>query len=625
MSHPIEDYAMIGDCRTAALVARDGAIEWLCLPRFDSPACFAKLLGGEEHGYWRVGTRDPQAKITRAYRGDSLVLETEHRTAKGKVRVVDFMPTGTEGPQIVRLVEGLAGEVEMRMELAIRFEYGRTVPWVTRTGWHDLRAVAGPDTLILRADVATRGEDQRTVSDFVAKEGQCVAFALAWGRSHEIDPRPVDPKIALSETNRFWAGWAEKCRYDGPSPGAVRRSLATLKALTYLPTGGIVAAPTTSLPEKIGGVRNWDYRFCWLRDSTFCLVALMDAGYVEEALAWRGWLARAVAGNPEQTQILYGIGGERLIPEIELEWLSGYRNSRPVRIGNAASNQLQLDIFGEVADAMYQAKLRDLPSIEGGWEHTLSLMSHLAEIWEGPDEGIWEVRGPRQQFVHSKVMAWLAFDRTIKRGEARERKGALTPNGEKFATPSMRKSASKASIGSSAASSRPMGRRRSTRACCAFRSSASCRRKTSVCAARSRLSSASSWSTGWCFATGPRKPRTGCRSAKGAFLPCSFWYADNLVLLGRLEEAKALFDRLIGLCNDVGLLAEEYDPRARRMLGNFPAGLQPCRARQHRLAACPGSARRERRAEGNHVGVRPPNGHPVADPFPRGTFRLARG
>jgi GH15 family glucan-1,4-alpha-glucosidase len=569
MSHPIEDYAMIGDCRTAALVARDGAIEWLCLPRFDAPACFAKLLGEEEHGYWRIATQDAKVDITRAYRGDGLILETEHKTAKGKVRVIDFMPTGTEHPQIVRLVEGLAGEVEMRMELAIRFEYGRTVPWVTRTGWSDLRAVAGPNTLILRADVATHGEDQRTVSDFIAKEGQCVAFALAWGPSHEIDPRPVDPKIALSETDHFWTGWAEKCRYDGPSPGVVRRSLATLKALTYLPTGGIVAAPTTSLPEKIGGVRNWDYRFCWLRDSTFCLVALMDAGYVEEALAWRGWLARAVAGNPEQTQILYGIGGERLIPEIELDWLSGYQNSRPVRVGNAASNQLQLDIFGEVADAMYQARMRDLPSVEGGWEHTLSLMNHLARIWEGPDEGIWEVRGPRQQFVHSKVMAWLAFDRTIKRGEARKRKAPyaewrkirdaihaqVCEQGFDRELGSFVQSYGSKTLDASLLRIPVVG----------FLPPQDERVRGTVAAIEREL-----MVDGLVLRYRTEDTKDGLPVGEGAFLPCSFWYADNLLLLGRVEEAKALFDRLIGLCNDVGLLAEEYDPRARRMLGNFP-------------------------------------------------------
>jgi len=569
MSHPIEDYAMIGDCRTAALVARDGAIEWLCLPRFDSPACFAKLLGEEEHGFWRVGTRDPQPRITRAYRGDSLILETEHRTAKGKVRVIDFMATGTQDPQIVRMVDGLGGEVEMRMELAIRFEYGRTVPWVTRTGWQDLRAVAGPNTLIMRADVAMHGEDQRTVSDFVIKEGQCVAFALAWGHSHEIDPTPVDPKIALSDTHRFWAGWAEKCRYEGPSPRAVRRSLATLKALTYLPTGGIVAAPTTSLPEKIGGVRNWDYRFCWLRDSTFCLVALMDAGYVEEALAWRAWLARAVAGNPEQTQILYGIGGERLIPEIELEWLPGYRNSRPVRIGNAASDQLQLDVFGEVADAMYQAKMRDLPSIEGGWEHTLSLMSHLAQIWKDPDEGIWEVRGPRQQFVHSKVMAWLAFDRTIKRGEARERKAPYAEwrKIRDAIHSQVCEQGFDRELGSfvQAYGSKTLDASLLRIPVVGFLPPQDERVRGTVAAIEREL-----MMDGLVLRYRTEETKDGLPVGEGAFLPCSFWYADNLLLLGRIEEAKALFDRLIGLCNDVGLLAEEYDPRAKRMLGNFP-------------------------------------------------------
>jgi GH15 family glucan-1,4-alpha-glucosidase len=569
MSHPIEDYAMIGDCRTAALVARDGAIEWLCLPSFDAPACFAKLLGEEEHGYWRIATQDAKVDITRAYRGDGLILETEHKTAKGKVRVIDFMPTGTEHPQIVRLVEGLAGEVEMRMVLAIRFEYGRTVPWVTRTGWSDLRAVAGPNTLILRADVATHGEDQRTVSDFIAKEGQCVAFALAWGPSHEIDPRPVDPKIALSETDHFWTGWAEKCRYDGPSPGVVRRSLATLKALTYLPTGGIVAAPTTSLPEKIGGVRNWDYRFCWLRDSTFCLVALMDAGYVEEALAWRGWLARAVAGNPEQTQILYGIGGERLIPEIELDWLSGYQNSRPVRVGNAASNQLQLDIFGEVADAMYQARMRDLPSVEGGWEHTLSLMNHLARIWEGPDEGIWEVRGPRQQFVHSKVMAWLAFDRTIKRGEARKRKAPYAEwrKIRDAIHAQVCEQGFDRELGSfvQAYGSKTLDASLLRIPVVGFLPPQDERVRGTVAAIEREL-----MVDGLVLRYRTEDTKDGLPVGEGAFLPCSFWYADNLLLLGRVEEAKALFDRLIGLCNDVGLLAEEYDPRARRMLGNFP-------------------------------------------------------
>jgi GH15 family glucan-1,4-alpha-glucosidase len=569
MSHRIEDYAMIGDCRTAALVARDGAIEWLCLPRFDSPACFAKLLGKEEHGFWRISVVEAQAEIKRAYRGCSLILETEHTTARGAVRVIDFMPTGTEAPQVVRLVEGVAGKVEMRMELAIRFDYGRTVPWVTRTGWNDIRAVAGPNTLVLRAEVETHGEDQRTVADFSVAAGECRAFALAWGRSHAIDPRPVDPKIALSETARFWTGWSEKCRYEGPAEKTVRRSLATLKALTHLPTGGIVAAPTTSLPEKIGGVRNWDYRFCWLRDSTFCLVALMDAGYVEEALAWRDWLGRAVAGNPEQTQILYGVGGERLIPELELPWLPGYENSGPVRIGNAASGQLQLDIFGEVADAMYQAKLRDLPAIEGGWDHTVSLMTHLAEIWQGPDEGIWEVRGPRQQFVHSKVMAWLAFDRTIRRGEARGRKA---PYAEWKAIrdtihAQVCEQGFDRELGSfvQAYGSKTLDASLLRIPVVGFLPAEDVRVRGTVAAIERQL-----LVDGLVLRYRTEDTQDGLPVGEGAFLPCSFWYADNLLLLGRIDEAKALFERLTALCNDVGLLAEEYDPRAKRMLGNFP-------------------------------------------------------
>ncbi|MBV8450494.1 MAG: glycoside hydrolase family 15 protein [Hyphomicrobiales bacterium] len=569
MTNRIEDYAMIGDCRTAALVARNGAIEWLCLPRFDSPACFAKLLGEEEHGYWRIATHDQRVEIVRAYRDDSVILETDHKTAKGTARVIDFMPTGTKSPQVVRLVQGMSGVVEMRMELAIRFEYGRTVPWVTRTGWHDIRAVAGPNTLILRSDVETHGEDQRTVADFSVKEGECIAFALAWGSSHEIDPTPVDPRIALGDTERFWTGWAEKCRYDGPASRIVRRSLATLKALTHLPTGGIVAAPTTSLPEKLGGVRNWDYRFCWLRDSAFCLVALMDAGYIDEALAWRNWLGRAVAGNPEQTQILYGIGGERLIPEIELEWLPGFAKSRPVRIGNAASDQLQLDVFGEVADAMYQAKLRDLPMIEGGWEHTLTLMDHLAQIWKEPDEGIWEVRGPRQHFVHSKVMAWLAFDRTIKRGEARDRKAPFD-QWRKIRDEIHAQVCDKGfdkELGSfvQAYGSKTLDASLLRIPVVGFLPAQDERVRGTLAAIERQL-----MADGLVLRYRTQETQDGLPPGEGAFLPCSFWYADNLLLLGRLDEAKVLFERLIGLCNDVGLLAEEYDPRAACMLGNFP-------------------------------------------------------
>jgi GH15 family glucan-1,4-alpha-glucosidase len=569
MTDRIEDYAMIGDCHTAALLTRDGAIDWLCLPRFDSPACFAKLLGTKEHGFWSLAPANEVVETERAYRDFSLVLETQHRTKAGAVRVIDFMPVGVEASQVVRIVEGIKGKIGMRMELSIRFDYGLTVPWVTRTGWNDIRAVAGPNTLVLRAEVECHGEDLRTVADFTIGEGQRAAFALAWGPSHEVAPRPVDPKLALSETLRFWAGWSGKCRYDGPSPQTVRRSLATIKALTHLPTGGIVAAPTTSLPEKIGGVRNWDYRFCWLRDSTFSLIALMDAGYVEEALAWRNWLARAVAGNPEQTQILYGIGGERLMPELELGWLPGYENSRPVRIGNAASTQLQLDVFGEVADAMYQAKLRDLPSIEGGWAHTVTLMNHLAEIWRDPDEGIWEVRGQRQQFVHSKVMAWVAFDRTIRRGEA---SGHMAPYEEWHAIrdaihAEVCEKGFDRELGSfvQAYGSKALDASLLRIPVVGFLPAQDERVRGTVAAIERGL-----MIDGLVLRYRTEETEDGLPQGEGAFLPCSFWYVDNLLLLGRLDEAKALFGRLTALCNDVGLLAEEYDPRAKRMLGNFP-------------------------------------------------------
>ncbi|SEF14786.1 Glucoamylase (glucan-1,4-alpha-glucosidase), GH15 family [Rhizobiales bacterium GAS191] len=569
MAHRVEDYAMIGDCHTAALVSRDGEIDWLCLPRFDSPACFAKLVGTKDHGFWSLKPGADSVESKRAYRDFSLVLETEHRTRTGAVRVTDFMPIGTNAPQVVRIVEGMKGEVAMRMELAIRFDYGLTVPWVTRTGWNDIRAVAGPNTLVLRADADTRGEDMMTVADFAVREGESVAFALAWGPSHEVDPRPVDPKLALSETLKFWAGWSGKCRYEGPSPEAVRRSLATLKALTHLPTGGIIAAPTTSLPEKIGGVRNWDYRFCWLRDSAFSLVALMDAGYVDEALAWRDWVGRAVAGNPEQTQILYGVGGERLMPELELDWLPGYEDSRPVRIGNAAATQFQLDIFGEVADAMYQSRHRQLPPIEGGWAHTVSLMNHLAEIWQGPDEGIWEVRGPRQQFVHSKVMAWVAFDRTIKRGEAGGREAPfdkwravrdaihrdVCEKGFDREIGSFVQAYGSTALDASLLRIPVVG----------FLPAQDERVRGTIAAIERGL-----MIDGLVLRYRTEETEDGLPVGEGAFLPCTFWFADCLVLLGRLDEATALFERLASLCNDVGLLAEEYDPRAKRMLGNFP-------------------------------------------------------
>jgi GH15 family glucan-1,4-alpha-glucosidase len=569
MTFRLEDYAMIGDCGTAALIARDGTVSWLCLPSFDSPACFAELLGDERHGYWSLKPASGSSETSRAYRQNSLILETRHRGASGEVSVVDFMLVGEKTPQLVRVVEGLDGELDMRTELVIRFDYGLSVPWVTRTGWNDMRAISGANKLVLRADVPVRGEDMRTVADFTVRKGDRVSFVLAWGPSNELDPRPADPKLALTDTEKFWTGWSEKCRYDGPEPEIVRRSLMTIKALTHLPSGGIVAAPTTSLPEKIGGVRNWDYRFCWLRDSTFCLTALMDAGYTEEALAWRDWLGRAVAGNPEQMQILYGIRGERLIPEIELGWLPGYEGSRPVRIGNAASGQLQLDVFGEVADVMYQAKLRALPAVEGGWDHTVTLINHLAAIWRDPDEGIWEVRGPRQHFVFSKVMAWVAFDRTIKRGQLASQKA---PYADWIAA----RDAIHADV-CEKGYDREMGcfvQAYGSKALDAsllripivgFLPAQDERVRGTIAAIEREL-----MVDGLVLRYPSEITRDGLPAGEGAFLPCSFWYVDNLVLLGRLDEAQAMFRRLAALCNDVGLMAEEYDPRARRMLGNFP-------------------------------------------------------
>jgi GH15 family glucan-1,4-alpha-glucosidase len=564
----LEDYAMIGDCRTAALVCRDGSIDWLCLPRFDQPACFARLLGTKDHGFWSLAPAH-RVKSRRSYRKDSLILETEHETSTGMVRVTDLMPINSDAPQIVRIVEGLKGRVDMSMELAIRFDYGLTVPWVTRTGWNDVRAVGGPNTLVLRCEVETRGEDLRTRADFAISEGERRNFVLAWGLSHELDPRPIDPQLAVSETAKFWTVWSAKCSYQGPAADLVRRSLATIKALTFMPTGGIVAAPTTSLPEKIGGVRNWDYRFCWLRDSTLCLTAFMDAGYVEEAQAWRDWLARAVAGDPSQTQILYGIGGERLVPELELGWLPGYENSSPVRIGNAASAQLQLDVFGELGDVMQQASLRGLAPSQDGWAHGRVLLDHLAEIWREPDEGIWEVRGPRQHFVHSKVMAWVAFDRAIKRGEANKLDGPydkwrairdsihaqVCDKGYDPELGSFVQAYGSKALDASLLRIPVVG----------FLPASDERVRGTIAAIERRL-----LVDGLVLRYRSEETQDGLPEGEGAFLPCSFWYVDDLVLLGRIDEAESLFHRLAGLCNDVGLLAEEYDPHGRRMLGNFP-------------------------------------------------------
>ncbi|MFP5246798.1 MAG: glycoside hydrolase family 15 protein, partial [Thermoanaerobaculia bacterium] len=412
MTSKIEDYALIGDLQTCALVARDGSVDWMCVPRFDSPACFAALLGTPEHGRWKLAPREPIESVQRRYRGDSLILETTFTTSSGSVRIIDFMPIRSAAIDLIRIVEGIEGRVPMRMDFALRFDYGSIVPWVRATE-HGIRAIAGPDTVHLRADVPLHGEDFTTVSEFEIGPGERVTFDLTWTESHHPQPPRENAFEALGELEQFWHEWSSRCTYEGPWRDAVMRSLITLKALTYSPTGGIVAAATTSLPERIGGVRNWDYRLCWLRDATFSIYALLGGGYTEEAIAWREWLVRVAAGLPEELQIMYSIRGERHLTELEIEWLPGYENSKPVRVGNAAYKQYQLDVYGEVMDVLHLTRKLDLPPSEDAWRVQRALMRFLERGWKEPDEGIWEVRGPRRHFTHSKVMAWVAFDRAV--------------------------------------------------------------------------------------------------------------------------------------------------------------------------------------------------------------------
>ncbi len=413
----IEDYALIGDCMTAALVGRNGSIDWLCLPRFDSPACFAALLGEPEHGRWLIAPTTPGARVQRRYLDGSLILATVFETAEGAVELIDFMRPHHSPSHLVRLVRGLRGRVAMHTEFVLRFEYGSVVPWVERHPEGGISAIAGPEMVVLRTSASLHGEDLKTVGDFAVDAGETIPFVLSYGPSHLPPPRPIDPERALHETEAYWRRWSGRCAPAGPWSDMVKRSLVVLKGLTYAPTGGIVAAPTTSLPEYLGGARNWDYRYCWLRDATFTLLALMHAGYSEEARSWRDWLLRAVAGSPDQLQVIYGVAGERRLGEWEAPWLPGYEQSRPVRIGNAAVNQTQLDVFGEIFDAMHQADLRGIPTIDRELAIGREILHHLARIWDRPDEGIWEVRGPPQHFTHSKVMAWVAFDRGVKFAE----------------------------------------------------------------------------------------------------------------------------------------------------------------------------------------------------------------
>ncbi len=569
MSVPLEDYALLGDCETAALVSRAGSIDWLCWPRFDSDACFAALLGTPEHGRWLLATADPGARVSRRYRDDTLILETIHETADGAVMVTDFMPPRGSHSDIVRVVEGLRGHVRMRTDLVLRFDYGRAVPWVTRSDDGRLRAVAGPHMVLLASGSAVHGEHFHTVAEFEVTAGQRVPFILTYGPSHLVPPPAVDPDEALAETEAFWHAWARHHESTGQWAAIVSRSLITLKALTYAPTGGIVAAPTTSLPEQLGGVRNWDYRFCWLRDATLTLLALMNAGHTSEAEAWRRWLLRAAAGAPSQAQIMYGLAGERRLTETEVPWLPGYEGSTPVRLGNGAHDQLQLDVYGEVLDAMYQARLGGIASLDAAWAFERALVEHVAAVWTEPDAGIWEVRGGRRHFTHSKVMAWVAVDRGIKSAERfglqadlprwRSVRRAIHEDvcarGYDAAQGSFVQSYGATPLDASLLLLPTMG----------FLPASDPRIAGTVAAVERHL-----LRDGFVLRYDTEVTEDGLPAGEGAFLPCSLWLADAYVMLGRTGEAHALFERIVALANDVGLLAEEYDPRVGLLVGNFP-------------------------------------------------------
>ncbi|THD71439.1 MAG: glycoside hydrolase family 15 protein [Bradyrhizobium sp.] len=568
----IEDYGLIGDCETAALVGRDGSIDWLCWPAFDSDACFASLLGTREHGRWLIAPAEEMKQTSRRYLGDTLILETRFETAKGAITLVDFMPPRGNASDIVRLVRGVSGRVKLRMELIIRFGFGTDIPWVRKTEDGALLAICGPDMTVLRTPVETRGEDLTTVADFEVGEGETVPFVLTYGPSHLPVPDAIDPLQALKETEDFWSGWSSQCMYQGECRDLVMRSLITLKALTYAPTGGIVAAPTTSLPEKLGGARNWDYRFCWLRDATFTLLALVNSGYTEEASAWLSWLLRAAAGYPANMQIMYGIMGQRRLLEWEADWLPGYEGAQPVRVGNAAHAQLQLDVYGELVDAFYQSRVAGLELDEDNWRLGLAVIEHLAEIWDRPDHGIWERRGDPRHYVLSKVMTWVAFDRGIKsaekfgfdapldrwrnlrdsvcrdvceRGFDREQNAFVESYGSQVLDASI---LLLPAVG--------------------FLPASDPRVRGTIAAIERHM-----MRDGFVLRHDPREVTDEIQPIEGAFLACSLWLADAWVLAGEIEKAQALFDRVVGVANDLGLLAEEYDSGAGRQTGNFPQAL----------------------------------------------------
>ena len=568
MTLHIEDYGLIGDTHAAALVGRDGSIDWLCLPRFDSGACFAALLGDRTNGRWQIAPVAPVRGSARRYRAETLILETDFETTDGVVRVIDFMTPRHDEPDLVRIVQGVRGRVDMQMELIIRFDYGRIVPWV-RTVDGRLRAIAGPDALTLDTPVRTYGRDLTTRAEFTVSEGESVPFVLMWHESHEPSPPMSDPQQALEETDKWWREWSSHCTYDGPWRDAVVRSSITLKALTYAPTGGMVAAPTMGLPEQLGGVRNWDYRYCWLRDATYTLYALMIGGYTEEAAAWRNWLLRAVAGDPARLQVMYGVRGERRLTELELLWLGGYENSKPVRLGNGAVEQLQLDVYGELMDAMHLARRIGIPPDEDAWALESALATFLEHGWREPDQGIWEMRGPPRHFTHSKVMTWVAFDRAVKAVERFGLEGrvdvwrqardeiheTICRDGFHRDRNTFTQYFGTDEVDASLLLIPLVG----------FLPADDPRMIGTVKAIEGDL-----LHNGFVRRYRTREHVDGLPKGEGAFIACTFWLADNYALQGRHDEATALFERLLALRNDLGLISEEYDTIGRRLLGNFP-------------------------------------------------------
>jgi GH15 family glucan-1,4-alpha-glucosidase len=568
----IEDYALIGDCETAALVNRSGSIDWLCWPAFDSDACFSALLGDRKHGHWGIAPVAEVTRCTRRYRGDTLILETTLETADGAITLIDFMPPRGAASDVVRLVRGERGVVKLRMELVVRFGFGVNIPWVQRQDDGTLLGICGPDMAVLRTPVATHGEDLTTVAEFEVRAGDSVPFVLTYGPSHLPVPAPIDAEGALKDTEDFWTEWSGRCTYHGESRDLVMRSLITLKALTYAPTGGIVAAPTTSLPEKLGGSRNWDYRFCWLRDATFTLMVLMNSGYTEEALAWHHWLLRAAAGSPADMQIMYGIMGQRRLLEWEADWLPGYEGAQPVRVGNAAHAQLQLDVYGELIDTLHQFRLAELELDGESWAVARRVLEHLAGVWDQPDHGIWERRGDGQHYVFSKVMCWVAFDRGIRSAEKFGLDGPLDEwralrdtihrdvcekGFDKDQNAFMEFYGADVLDASNLLLS-PVG----------FLPASDPRIQGTIAATERHL-----MRDGFVLRHDPREQTGETQPIEGAFLACSLWLADAYLLAGEIDKAQALFDRVAGIANDVGLLAEEYDSIARRQTGNFPQAL----------------------------------------------------